>query len=61
VSADWPRGLIILITFLTVLTTLVWGANETNRNPNSERLKRVTISLVVPYVVFLVVAAFFNN
>ena len=60
-SADWPRGLIILITFLTVLTTFVWGAVENNRNPNSQKLKRVTISFVVPYVVFLVIAAFFNN
>ena len=60
VSADWPRGLIILITFLTVLTMFVWGAIENNRNPNSERLKDVTISFVVLYAVFLVVARVFE-
>jgi hypothetical protein len=61
VSPDWPRGLIILIVFLTVLIMFVWGAVENNRDPNSKRLKRVTIWFVVLYAVFLVVVAFFNN
>jgi len=60
VSADWPRGLIILIIFLTVLTMFVWGAIENNRSPNSERLKHVTIPIVVLYAVFLVVARVFE-
>jgi len=38
-SADWPRGLIILIIFFAVLTMFVWGAIENNRDPNSEGLK----------------------
>jgi hypothetical protein len=61
VSPDWPRGLIILIVFLTVLIMFVWGAVENNRDPNSKRLKRVTIWFVVLYAVFLAVVAFFNN
>jgi hypothetical protein len=61
VSADWPRGLIILITFFAVLTMFVWGAIENNRDPNSESLKRVTIYFVVFYVFFLVVVAFFSD
>jgi len=61
VSPDWPRGLIILIVVLTVLVMFVWGAIENNRDPNSKRLKRVTICFVVLYAVFLVVVAFFNN
>jgi hypothetical protein len=61
VSADWPRGLIILITFLAVVTMFVRGALDSNRNPNSKRLKRVTINFVVLYVVFLVVVRFSNN
>ncbi len=61
VSAEWPRGLIILITFLTVLIMFVSGAVENNENPNSERLKRVTIHFVVLYAVFLVVARVFNS
>lgn len=60
-SADWPRGLIILITFLAVVTTFVRGAIESNRNRNSKRLRRVTIYFVVLYVVFLVVVRFSNN
>jgi len=38
----------------------VLGAIENNRNPNSERLKDVTISFVVLYAVFLVVARVFE-
>ena len=60
-SADWPRGLIILITFLAVLIMFVSGAIENNQNPNSKRLKRVTISFVVLYAVFLVVVRVFDN
>ena len=60
-SADWPRGLITLITFLAVVTMFVQGAIENNRNPNSKWLKRVTISFVVLYVVFLVVVRLSNN
>src|SRR5438067_12904215 len=60
VSADWPRGLIILIIFLTVLTMFVWGAIENNRSPSSERLKHVTIPIVVLYAVCLGVARVFE-
>jgi hypothetical protein len=61
VSAEWPRGLMILITFFTVLTMFVWGALENNRNPNSESLRRVTIYFVVFYVFFLAVIPFFSD
>ena len=60
-SAEWPRGLIILVTFSAVLTMFVWGAIENNRDPNSESLKRVTIYFVVFYVFFLVGLAFFSD
>ena len=60
-SAEWPRGLIILVTFFAVLTMFVWGAIENNRDPNSESLKRVTIYFVVFYVFFLVGLAFFSD
>ncbi len=60
-SADWPRGLIILIIFFAVLTMFVWGAIENNRDPNSEGLKRVTICFVVFYMFFLVVVASFSD
>ncbi len=60
-SADWPRGLIILIIFFAVLTMFVWGAIENNRDPNSESLKRVTICFVVFYMFFLVVVASFSD
>jgi hypothetical protein len=58
VSADWPRGLIILITFLAVVIMFVRGAIEKNRNPNSNGLKRVTIYFALLYVVFLAVSRF---
>jgi hypothetical protein len=61
VTAEWPRGLIILVTFFAVLTMFVWGAIENNRNPNSESLKRVTIYFVVFYVFFLAGVAFFGD
>jgi hypothetical protein len=61
VSADWPRGLIILIAFFAVLIMFVWGAIENNRDPNSESLKRVTIYFVVFYVFSLVGVAFFSD
>jgi hypothetical protein len=61
VSAEWPRGLIILITFFAVLTMFVWGAVENNRDPNSDSLKRVTICFVVFYGFFLAVVAFFGD
>ena len=60
-SAQWPRGLIILITFLVVLIMFVSGAIEDNQNPNSKRLKHVTMYFVALYAVFLVVVAHFNN
>ena len=60
-SAEWPRGLVILITFFAVLTMFVWGAVENNRNPSSESLRRVTIYFVVFYVFFLVAAASFTD
>ena len=60
-SAEWPRGLIILITFLAVLIMFVSGAIEDNQNSNSKRLKHVTIYFVALYAVFLVVAALLNN
>jgi uncharacterized membrane protein len=61
VSVDWPRGLIILITFLTAVIMFVQGAIENNRNSNSKALKRVTIYFAVLYVVFLLVVRFSNN
>ena len=60
-SADWPRGLISLITFLVVVIMFVQGAIENNRNPDSKTLKRVTTYFVVLYVVFLVVVRFSND
>jgi hypothetical protein len=61
VSADWPRGLTILITFLVVVIMFVRGAIENNQNPNSKGLKRATIFFGVLYVVFLVVVRFSND
>ena len=60
-SAEWPRGLIMLVTFFAVLTMFVWGAIENNRNTNSESLKRVTIYFVVFYVFFLAGVGFFGD
>ena len=60
-SAEWPRGLIILIIFLTVMIMFVWGAIENNRNPNSRGLKGVTIGFVVLYPVFLIVVRVLNS
>ena len=60
-SAEWPRGLIILIIFLTVMIMFVWGAIENNRNPNSKGLKGVTIGFVVLYPVFLIVVRVLNS
>ena len=60
-SAEWPRGLIILTTFFAVLIMFVWGAVENNRDPNSESLKRVTIYFVMFYLFFLVVVPFFGD
>jgi hypothetical protein len=61
VSAEWPRALIILVTFLYVMILLTWPAIELNRDPNSERVKRALPYFGLLYVAFLIVVWLFSS